>query len=294
MTITTASSNRTIFFMTIPDSALTTSPVIRLRAGKHETIQDVLVVEEPLEIRLGYNDPRKGRIHKSISITMRTPGNDIALALGFLYAESIIASLATVTAIDTTTSNVIRIELSDTARFDSQRLERHFYTTSSCGVCGKASLESLSLAGFDAITHDTFTIHASVLYQLAAKLKTQQALFRQTGGNHATALFDANGVVSLLAEDVGRHNAMDKLLGTLLQQNNLPIKRHGILVSGRASFELLQKALAGGCSILAAVGAPSSLAVELAQEFNITLIGFLSDAGFNIYHGAHRIIQTSE
>ncbi|MES2624403.1 MAG: formate dehydrogenase accessory sulfurtransferase FdhD [Pseudomonadota bacterium] len=280
--------------MTIPDSALTTSPVIRLRAGKAETIQDVLVVEEPLEIRLGYNDPRKGRIHKSISITMRTPGNDVVLALGFLYAESIIKSLETVTAIDTTTNNVIRIELSNSANFDSQRLERHFYTTSSCGVCGKASLESLSLTGFDAITHDTFSVQASVLYKLSEELKTQQSLFRQTGGNHATALFDAEGNISLLAEDVGRHNAMDKLLGTLLQQKGLPLKQHGILVSGRASFELLQKALAGGCSMLAAVGAPSSLAVELAQEFNITLIGFLSDTRFNIYHGAHRVIQPSE
>ncbi len=280
--------------MTIPDSALAKSPVIRLRSGKTEHIQDVLVVEEPLEIRLGFNDPHKGRIHKSISITMRTPGNDVVLALGFLYAESIIGSLTTVTSIDATTNNVIRIELSNDARFDSQRLERHFYTTSSCGVCGKASLESLSLSGFDAITHDTFTMRAEVLYQLAGKLKTQQALFRQTGGNHATALFDSKGNLSLLAEDVGRHNAMDKLLGTLLQQNNLPIKQHGILVSGRASFELLQKALAGGCPILAAVGAPSSLAVELAQEFNITLIGFLGDSGFNIYHGAHRIIFSAE
>jgi FdhD protein len=275
--------------MTIPDSALTTSPVIRLRAGKIETIQDVLVVEEPLEIRLGYNDPRKGRIHKSISITMRTPGNDVALALGFLYAESIISTPETVTAIDTTTSNVIRIELANTASFDSQRLERHFYTTSSCGVCGKASLESLSLSGFDAITHDTFKITAKVLCQLPGQLRLQQALFRQTGGNHATALFDASGNVSLIAEDVGRHNAMDKLLGTLLQQKGLPLTHHGILVSGRASFELLQKALSGKCSMLAAVGAPSSLAVELAQEFNITLVGFLGDAGFNIYHGAHRI-----
>ncbi len=275
--------------MTIPDSALTTSPVIRLRAGKFETIQDALVVEEPLEIRLGYNDPRKGRIHKSISITMRTPGNDVALALGFLYAESIISSLEMVTAIDTTTTNVIRIELANNASFDSQRLERHFYTTSSCGVCGKASLESLSLAGFDAITHDAFVVNAGVLYQLAEKLKTQQTLFRQTGGNHATALFDAAGNVSLIAEDVGRHNAMDKLLGTLLQQKGLPLTDHGILVSGRASFELLQKALSGKCSLLAAVGAPSSLAVELAQEFNITLVGFLGDARLNIYSGAHRI-----
>jgi len=275
--------------MTIPDSALTTSSVTRLRAGKLEIIEDALVVEEPLEIRLGYNDPRKGRIHKSISITMRTPGNDVALALGFLYAASIISSLETVTDIDTTTTNVIRIELSDIARFDSQRLERHFYTTSSCGVCGKASLESLSLAGFDAITHDTFIIKAGVLSGLAEKLKTQQTLFRKTGGNHATALFDAAGGLSLLAEDVGRHNAMDKLLGTLLQQNSLPLAHHGILVSGRASFELLQKALSARCSMLAAVGAPSSLAVELAQEVNITLVGFLGDTGFNSYHGAHRI-----
>lgn len=280
--------------MTIPDSALVNSTIVRIRAGKTASVQDVLVVEEPLEIRLGYNDPYKGRVHKSISITMRTPGNDVALALGFLYAESIITSLATVTSVDATANNVIRIELSNDASFDSQRLERHFYTTSSCGVCGKASLESLSLAGFDAITHDTFAIRAEVLYQLAGKLKTQQTLFRQTGGNHATALFDTDGNLSLLAEDVGRHNAMDKLLGTLLQQNGLPLKQQGILVSGRASFELLQKALAGGCPMLAAVGAPSSLAVELAQEFNITLIGFLSDHGFNIYSGAHRILHPAE
>jgi len=279
-----------IFPMTDSDSALATTAIIRLRDGKHKSMQDVLVVEEPLEIRLGFTDPHKGRIHKSISITMRTPGADEVLALGFLFAESIINSMAAVTAIDTSTKNVIRIELNNDVSFDSLRLERHFYTTSSCGVCGKASLETLSLTGFEPVTHDNFSVSAEVLYKLAARLREQQTLFRQTGGNHATALFNNQGEITLLTEDVGRHNALDKLLGTLLKQQKLPLTQYGIMVSGRASFELLQKALAAGCPLLAAVGAPSSLAVELAKEFNITLVGFLHGSGFNIYTGASRIV----
>jgi FdhD protein len=275
--------------MTDSDPSLTRASVVRLRRGHAETVEDLLAVEEPLEIRLGFTDPRKGRVHRSISITMRTPGQDAALALGFLYAESIIRALDAVVAIDTSTANVVRIELRDGASFDPLRLERHFYTTSSCGVCGKASLEALSTAGFDALESD-FTVRAEVLYQLAANMKSQQPLFQKTGGNHAAALFTAEGVITLLTEDVGRHNAMDKLVGTLLQQGGLPLRKHGIMLSGRASFELVQKALAAGCALLVAVGAPSSLAVEMAQEFNITLAGFLGENGFNIYHGSSRIL----
>jgi FdhD protein len=226
-----------------------------------------------------------------VSITMRTPGDDAALALGFLYSESIIRRRADIVSVDTSTANVIRIELHTDARFDPQRLERLFYTTSSCGVCGKASLEALSTAGFDALPDDAFngTVGAGVLQRLPGELRAQQALFRQTGGNHAVGLFNAAGEISHIAEDVGRHNAMDKLVGGLLQRDELPLRDHGILLSGRASFELVQKALAAGCALLVAVGAPSSLAVELAQEFNMTLAGFLGDNGFNIYHGASRI-----
>ncbi len=271
------------------DPTLKQTEVMRLRDGRAEIFQDVLAVEEPLEIRLGYTDPRKGRVHRSVSITMRTPGDDEALALGFLFAESIIRSRADTTSIDTSTANVIRIELHDSARFDPVRLERLFYTTSSCGVCGKASLEALSTAGFDAIPDDDFKVSAELLQQLPAKLRERQVLFRKTGGNHAAALFNAWGVISHISEDVGRHNAMDKLIGGLLQRDQVPLRDQGIMLSGRASFELVQKALAAGCPLLVAVGAPSSLAVDLAQEFNITLAGFLGDSGFNIYHGKSRI-----
>ncbi len=275
--------------MSASDPTTARTGVLRLRDGRAEQVQDVLAVEEPLEIRLGYTDPRKGRTHRSVSITMRTPGNDEALALGFLYSESIVRRRADITSIDATTANVIRIELDDAARFDPIRLERLFYTTSSCGVCGKASLEALSMAGFDALPDDDFRIGADLLQTLPGKLRAQQTLFRQTGGNHAVGLFNAWGVISHVAEDVGRHNAMDKLVGGLLQRERLPLRDQGIILSGRASFELVQKALAAGCPLLVAVGAPSSLAVELAQEFNMTLAGFLGDSGFNIYHGASRI-----
>ena len=262
---------------------------IRLRAGRIETVEDTLAVEEPLEIRLGYTDPRKGRTHRSVSITMRTPGDDVALALGFLFSESIVRRRSDVTSIDTSRANVIRIELDDAAQFDPIRLERLFYTTSSCGVCGKASLEALSMAGFDPLRDEDVSIRAALLQQLPDKLRARQKLFAQTGGNHAVGLFDMNGNIVRVTEDVGRHNAMDKLVGALLQEDRLPLRGQGILLSGRASFELVQKALAAGCQLLVAVGAPSSLAVELAQEFNMTLAGFVGENGFNIYHGAARI-----
>jgi FdhD protein len=275
--------------MTKTDPARATYSIKQLRDGALRKVEDSLAVEEPLEIRLGYTDPRRGRVHRSVSITMRTPGHDEVLALGFLYSESILRDVADVTSVDHSRDNVIRIELSDNASFDPERLERHFYTTSSCGVCGKASLETLSLGGFDALPDLAKRIKSSALRALPAQLRDVQPLFAATGGNHGVALFDFAGKVELGMEDVGRHNAMDKLIGTLLQQGRLPLREHGILVSGRASFELLQKALSAGCPLLAAIGAPSSLAVELAQEFNIILIGFLGAERFNVYHG-HELI----
>jgi FdhD protein len=269
----------------------TTSRVIRWQDGQRSELVDTLAVEEPLEIRLGYRDPRKGRTHRSVAITMRTPGDDLALALGFLFNESILDRYAAIQTIEQSADNVVRVELHDTAVFDPLRLERNFYVTSSCGVCGKSSLESLSTAGFVALTDDGFRIPLALLQELPAQLATQQELFRLTGGNHATALFHGNGQITRVTEDVGRHNAMDKLVGHCLQDNLLPLAQHGILVSGRASFELMQKTLAARCPLLVAIGAPSSLAVELAQEYNLTLVGFLNRNRCNIYNGGFRLTE---
>ncbi len=267
------------------ERSIQTATVERVRDGHSTFIDDPVAMEEPLEIRLGYTDSHRGRLHKSISITMRTPGDDLNLACGFLYSESIIRDTAQIASIDDSSDNVIRIELKEDLRFDLSRLDRHFYTTSSCGVCGKASLEALSTSGYDAILDNSFRIPRENLLKLGSKLRESQDLFAKTGGCHATATFNDHGDILKVTEDVGRHNAMDKLIGSMLRAKLLPGAGMGIIVSGRASFELMQKALAAGCPMLVAVGAPSSLAVELAQEFNITLIGFLKETGFNLYHG---------
>lgn len=270
--------------------AKTTLRILRQRGGERREVEDVLAVEEPLEIRLGYTDARRGRLHKSVSITMRTPGHDGELAAGFLFSEGIVTARGQMKDFDERRANVVGVELSPELTLDLARLERHFYTTSSCGVCGKASLEALSLQGCEALDDEGLRLSAESLRALSANLAPHQALFGETGGNHAAALFDARGEILLVREDVGRHNAMDKLIGRLLLDGRLPLREHGILVSGRASFELLQKALMARCPLLAAVGAPSSLAAELAREYDITLVGFLSAKGFNIYNGARRIV----
>lgn len=251
---------------------------------------DVVADEEPLEIRLGYVDKEHGRVHKSIAITMRSPGMDVELTLGFLFSENVIQSASQIMDIDTSKENLIRIELIEKLSFDLKRLERHFYTTSSCGICGKASLEALSLAGAEALSTNQFQINAKHLATLGKNLRVKQNMFHSTGGTHACGRFDKLGIVLDIAEDIGRHNAMDKLIGKQLIGKSTSMSNQGLIVSGRASFELMQKALMAKCPMLVAVGAPSSLAVELAQEFNITLVGFLGDEGFNIYHDDERII----
>jgi len=270
--------------MTESDNNFTTTTLTRLGGKKSGEQSDSITVEEPLEIRLGYTDPIKGKTHKSLSITMRTPGDDINLVCGFLYSESIIRHVEDIASIDDDTDNVIRVELKDDISFDQLRLERHFYTTSSCGVCGKASLDALSTSGFDVLLDNSFSISRQNLFQLSDRLRQKQSLFELTGGCHGVATFNSNGDIVTVAEDVGRHNAMDKLVGSMLRARLLPMQDMGIIVSGRASFELMQKALAAGCPMLAAVGAPSSLAIELAQEFNIALVGFLKQSTCNIYH----------
>jgi FdhD protein len=257
---------------------------------------DFVATEEPLEIRLGLTDSRGQRTERSISITMRTPGNDDELAIGFLLGEGIIHDAQDVVLVrpcgppaDNGLINVIRVELAESVRVELERLERHFYTSSSCGVCGKASLEAVAVHGKHAIADSRFMITADALGRLPAALRTEQAVFEQTGGLHASGLFDHNGRLLCVREDVGRHNALDKLIGSRLVAGEVPLLERGIIVSGRASFELMQKAMVAGCPLLAAVGAPSSLAVELAIEFGMTLVGFLSEDRFNIYTHPERI-----
>ena len=253
--------------------------------------RDSLAVEEPLEIRLGHQATERWTT-RSISITMRTPGNDLELAAGFLLSEGIIRTREDIAAIDAPESakgNVVRIDLAPNVVFDPAHFERHFYTTSSCGVCGKASLEALSGQGFDNIPRETKPVHAQTIHRLPGLLRASQSTFDTTGGLHAAALFRSAGDLVLLREDVGRHNAVDKVVGAMLMQLRLPLHDMIMLVSGRVSFELVQKTIAAGVPILAAVGAPSSLAVELARDFDLTLIGFVRNNRYNIYSGGWRI-----
>ena len=255
--------------------------------------RDAITVEEPLEIRLSYTASGQ-RVEQSISVTMRTPGDDEELALGFLAGEAIVRRASDVRLVehceppspDKGIRNVIRVELADDIGVDAGGLLRHFYTTSSCGVCGKASLDAVRVQ-IQPRTPSAFEIAAAALKGLPEALGARQTEFSRTGGLHATASFDAGGALLRVREDVGRHNAFDKLAGSYLADGNLA--SHGILLSGRASFELLQKAAVAGAPLVASIGPPSSLAVELAQDQGITLVGFLKSDRFNIYAGAERI-----
>lgn len=259
---------------------------------------DVLAVEEPLEIRLGVFENGK-TAHKSISITMRTPGSDYELAAGFLFTEGILHSKDQIVRIHhcglpnkiNNLQNTVRVDLHPETTVDFKKLERHFYTSSSCGVCGKSSIEALQ-TGVKKLEAADFPVFApETIYRLPDILRRSQNVFEQTGGLHAAGLFDADGNLIALREDVGRHNAVDKLIGAQFLAGNMPLSDKLLQVSGRASFELVQKALMAGIPILSAVGAPSSLAVELAREFGMTLLGFVRGRRFNIYAGAERITK---
>ena len=253
------------------------------------TTNDTLAVEEPLEIRLNYG-PANARIQKSISVTMRTPGNDTELAIGFLYTEGIIKSYQQVKGAFVIPDNIVQVVLKEDIELDLSKLERNFYTTSSCGVCGKSSIESIKTVCEIADTGNEVQFSAAIIHQLPAILKEHQQVFATTGGLHASAIFDIEGNLLLTREDVGRHNALDKLIGAALEKSMLPLDNCLLLLSGRASFELIQKAAMAGIKIVAAVGAPSSLAAQTANEFGMTLIGFLRDERFNIYCGDKRIL----
>jgi FdhD protein len=250
---------------------------------------DVLAVEEPLEIRLSCDVAGK-RVHRAVSITMRTPGHDHELAVGFLFTEGIIVAREQVAGVSTCgAGNVARVNLRPGIEVDLSRLERHFYASSSCGVCGKASLEAVKVCPRNRPPKDWPVVDAEVVHALPATLRAAQAVFDRTGGLHASALFDVGGDLLCLREDVGRHNALDKLIGAQFLAECTPLSQSVLLVSGRVSFELVQKAAVAGIPILAAVGAPSSLAVSLAREHGLTLLGFVRENRFNIYTGNERI-----
>ena len=264
--------------------------ITKMRGDLRETVDDRVAVEEPLEIRLGYEVDGE-RQTSSVSITMRTPGDDEDLATGFLVSESIIRSPDDIVVVKPCSGdNAIRVELESGVDIDLERLRRHFYTTSSCGVCGKASLDALRVVGVEALTDGT-RFPRDALLRLPERLRESQAIFDETGGLHAAAAFDPYGELFIVREDVGRHNAVDKVIGALFAAGRLPATQLGLMVSGRASFELMQKTLVAGMPLLAAISAPSSLAVELAREFNVSLVGFLRGDTFNIYSGEERIAK---
>lgn len=278
------------------DSSSLAVDISKVEGGERTRKADGVAVEEPLEIQL-CSRTAKGAAAKSISITMRTPGDDAELATGFLYTEGIIRDVGDIASIemsgepspDTGQQNIVRVGLKPEVGVDFDRLQRHFYTTSSCGVCGKASLDALRVAGQTSLGPDESHFSPALITALPERLLQEQRVFTQTGGLHAALIFDSYGAAVVVREDVGRHNAVDKVVGALALQDKLPASGCGLLVSGRASFELMQKALVAGIPLLAAVGAPSSLAVQTAQEFDMTLIGFLRDDMFNIYAGEERI-----
>jgi FdhD protein len=260
--------------------------VVKYSADESVRQNDILSVEEPLEIGIRYG---VHLIFKSLSVTMRTPGHDEELALGFLLGEGIISGYEQVVGTVQEEENRLTVILHEEVPFDPLQFERHIYTTSSCGICAKASIEAVRVEGTLPVISQNWSVQAPTLYALPALLREQQADFESTGGLHAAALFTQNGGFLYLREDVGRHNALDKVVGYALQTNRYTLRTQILLLSGRASFELIQKAALAGISFVAAVGAPSTLAVELAREMNITLVGFLRNERFNIYAGEERV-----
>jgi len=283
--------------MAAPISAGTKKkPVLQVKGDARSEQPDLIACEEPLEIKLAFG-AGSSREHRSLAITMRTPGQDVDLAIGFLFTEGIIGRADEVIDVrhvgqalsPESAENILLVELSPELPVDFDKLNRHFYTSSSCGVCGKTSIEMVRTVNlyYPRKRHPKFT--SEQLRAFPKKLYARQSLFEQTGGIHAAASFGADGQLIGLREDVGRHNALDKLIGAALQEGQLPLRDQAVMVSGRLSFELVQKASMAGVPVMVAVGAPSTLAVELAEENGMTLVGFLRGERFNLYCGAERI-----
>jgi len=252
----------------------------RKRDGKLEYLPDDLTIEEPLEIRVG---------HRVLATTMRTPGHDKELAAGFLVSEAVVRGREEIAKISTDRENTVVVDLAAGLKLNLNSIQRFGTISSSCGLCGKTSIEAIR-QNFPAIRSTTFRIGIETLLSLPDRLRKQQGDFTRTGGIHAAGIFDANGGLKIVREDIGRHNAVDKAIGRAFLDKLLPLDRHVLLVSGRASFEIMQKALAAGIPIVAAVSAPSTLAVDFAREGNQTLIGFLRPPSFNIYSHVERVI----
>ena len=263
--------------------------------GATEEITDEVTIEEPLEFSIAFG-AQSSREIKNLAVTMRTPGNDFELVLGFLYSEGIIKNKSDVQAItrmdnledSSNIENTVLVELDESLSVDPQKI-RNFYINSSCGICGSQVVDGIgSLQQYHSLKSN-FLVAESVLRTLPGRLQKQQDTFSQTGGLHASALFDQQGSILSLFEDVGRHNALDKLIGRELQNNNLPLFQSGLILSGRTSFELIHKAALAGIPVVVSIGAPSSLAVDAAWEYEITLAGFLQADRFNIYSFPRRI-----
>jgi FdhD protein len=263
--------------------------------GQFHIKDDVLAVEEPLEISLQYFENGEKK-RQSVSITMRTPGFDRELAIGFLFTEGILTHADQVEIVLTMGENHITVCLREQASVELEKLKRNFYTTSSCGVCGKSSIDAIRTIASDYIQPNAAprTLSTEIFTSLKEKINDYQSNFSQTGGIHASALFDFEGKLISIYEDVGRHNALDKLIGHHFIDDPLDFSQNILLLSGRASFELIQKAIMAKIRVVCAIGAPSSLAVELAKEFDITLLGFLKNQSFNLYHISKNSILTHE
>jgi FdhD protein len=269
--------------------------VVRVELGDAASAvrrMDTLVGEEPLEIRVGH----RGGARRPLAVTMRTPGDDLDLALGFLFTEGLISSAEDVLTAqlcagtdEPNTYNVVDVALGPHVPPPATDPSRNFYTTSSCGVCGKASIDAVRTRSQFDVRADQTTVDVTTLAALPDRLREAQATFDRTGGLHAAGLFTSEGELACVREDVGRHNAVDKVVGWALRAGRLPLARHVLLVSGRASFELVQKASMAGVPVLAAVSAPSSLAVDLAVEAGLTVVGFLRGRTMNVYAGEARV-----
>jgi FdhD protein len=269
--------------MPLPDQQTTAVQMTRVRGEEQEQRHDLVAVEEPLEIRIAWR-AEDGPREKNISVTMRTPGDDYDLAAGFLFTEGLLRSPEEIESIRHWGSpNVIRVALAPGSKPDTAKLDRHFYTTSSCGVCGKTSIEALRTLAAP-LPHSE-PIAAQVIRTLPAVLEQAQTAFQATGSLHGAALVDRAGTLLTAREDVGRHNAADKVIGSLFRTNALPAPGTILILSSRASFEIIQKAVMAGIPTVTTVGGPTSLAIELARDVGITLIGFLRDARFNVYTG---------
>lgn len=275
-------------------SAMVSTRILTIQGDTVQQRSDEVATEEPMEIRIVAEE--NGRpVRHSVAVTMRTPGHDFELAAGFLFTEGIMADRSAVREIafcgavpHAAQRNVVNVFLNSDVPFDPGKFSRNVYTSSSCGICGKTSLEMVRVA-CSVPPVGTFQVDEKYCSQLPDQLSRVQAVFSKTGGLHASALFDPQGQLLMVREDVGRHNALDKLVGFLFLEGGLPASDRIVLVSGRASYELIQKAVMAGIPALAAVGAPSNLAIDMAQEFNMTLIGFLRNGRFNVYAGDERV-----